>query len=129
MKNTFKKIVASVMAVAAMAVSAVGVRASAATSTDSYSKFEWDIDGSDAYSKLTNTSGTSRYAQAVVFSYSLSGAYNGQSTPDEHVIATSSYVKSSGTPYGNSYEFHGTLYQGTHPYGTPLAVWVRTMSR
>lgn len=129
MNKKIKKIMACLMATASLATGMVGLSASAYTSADSYSEFTWYIEGTDAKAKLKNTSGTSRYAQVVVFSWGLDGSYKGQSTPGYGNISNNGLVSTSGTPYGTSYEFDGTLYLTGLPQGTPISTWVKTLSR
>lgn len=129
MNKKFKKFAACLMATASLAIGMVGMSASAYTATDSYSKFTWWIDGTDAKATLKNTSGTPRYGQVVVFSWGLDGSYKGQSTPAEGVIPNNGSITTSGTPYGTSYEFDGTLYLTGAPQGTPISTWVKTLSR
>ena len=70
MKKSLKKIMASALAVATMAVSVVGMNANAITQTDAYSSFTYNRYYTSANCTMDNTSGTSgRYIQSSMTIY------------------------------------------------------------
>ena len=127
MKNTFKKITASIMAVASLTVSAVGIGANAATASDSYSTFGWSWNGSRNTVSITNSSGATRYAQVNAYGYNAAGAYVGHIGNDEKYLSDNATLSDSGDIYGaTSITYGGILYTSTVPVGTPLSSWTRS---
>ncbi len=126
MKKTFKKIAASVMAIASLSTCAMGISASAATATNSYSIFEWNRSGTSVSVSLTNTSGVSRYAQVNAYGYNSAGAYVGHIGNEASISDGSSVSKSGSISGATSVTFGGTLYSGTRPVGTPITTWTKS---
>lgn len=127
MKNTFKKIVASIMAVASLTVSSVGMGANAATASDSYSTFSWSWTGSYNKVSITNSSGATHYAQVNAYGYNAAGEYVGHIGKDEKYLSDNDTLTSDGYIYGAaSVVYGGTLYTSTSPVGTPLSSWTRS---
>lgn len=124
MRKTFKKVAASVMAVASLAVGMVGMSTNAATATDPYSKFTWGKSGSKASCALANTNKANRYAQVAIYLYDAQGNYITH-VSNHGVIGDSESISTSTTQYAASYEYLGTLYLTTLPQGNPLSTWVR----
>jgi len=127
MKNTFKKIAASIMAVASLTVSAVGIGANAATASDSYSTFSWSWNGSSNTVSIKNTSGATRYAQVNAYGYNAAGEYVGHIGEDNGGLQDNKTLSKSGNIYGaTSVVYGGILYTSTSPVGTPLSSWTRS---
>ena len=127
MKNTFKKVAVSIMAVASLTVSAVGMGANAATASDSYSTFGWSWDGSSNTVSITNSSGATRYAQVNAYGYNAAGAYVGHIGEDDGELKDNRTLSKSGNIYGaTSVVYGGILYTSTVPVGTPLSSWTRS---
>lgn len=145
MKNIFKKVMASVMAVASLAVGMTCVSANATDYTssakssvitiplnqdsDAYSVFNWGRQGSTVAARLTAKSGT-RYGQVAVYGYDSTGGYVGHISNGKILYATSPNiddrrVEVQGTLSAYSYTFYGTLYLTSQPVGTPISIWVK----
>ena len=127
MKKTFKKTIASIMSVVSLAMCVTGMSASASsgTQTDSYSKFYYYRNYTDCGCELTNTSGSSRYAQVSMTVYTNNGT---KYRSNEGVIANRETI---GCYYSGNIitgvEFYGTLYSGTAPYGSPFSSYYATL--
>lgn len=148
MKKTFKKIAASVMAVATLAVGMVGMSVSAAAQdetikepeitasnitiplnqdSDDYSVFNWGRSGSTVAVRLTAKSGT-RYGQVSCYGYDSKGVYVGHIGNEGVLYATNASKKSvekQGTLSAYSYTFYGYLYLTGQPKGNPLSNWIK----
>lgn len=125
MKKTFKKAIAGLIAVASLSVCMVGMSVNAATVSDSNSIFEWNRNGSSVYVALTNTSGTTRYAQVNCYGYDSAGGYVGH-IGNEAVLADGEKVSKSGNITASSYVYQGYLYASGTPHGTPTKVWTKS---
>ena len=122
MKKSFKKIIASITSVLSLTMCVTGMSTSAATRTDSYSKFYYYRNTLDCGCELTNLSGAPRYAQVSMIVYTQNGTYfpgnHNSALPNGNTVGC----------YYNGYvitgvEYYGTLYYNTTPYGTPLSSW------
>lgn len=125
MKKVFKKSIASVIAIASLSVCMVGMSVNAATVSDSNSIFKWNRSGSSVSVALTNTSGTTRYAQVNCYGYDSAGGYVGH-IGNEAVLSDGDEVSKSGNITASSYVYQGYLYSGSTPYGTPTKVWTKS---
>ncbi|MCD7811703.1 MAG: hypothetical protein LUG91_07630 [Ruminococcus sp.] len=125
MKKAIKKIAVTVFTTASLSALMVGMNANALTASDSYSIFTWNRSGTSVSSSLTNTSGSSRYAQVNAYGYNTAGYYV-SNIAKEGTLAQSESVSTSGTISAATYTFGGTLYSGTTPTGTPLSSWIKS---
>ena len=118
MKKTFKKIAATVMAVAALAVGTVGMTVNADYSaSNQYSTFTWYRSGTYGKVSLTNNSGARRYAQVNIYGYNTAGKYVGN-LGNSGIIAQGKKLDKKGTiNYAASMAFGGFLYSSTKPVG------------
>lgn len=126
MKMTLKKIAASVMAAATLAVGAAGMTASAATVYGSYGTFTW----STRSAQTKNTTGTSRLVTASVTVYRDStGAYvttsSGSNSGGNGTTASASV--SSATYPSSSYNFklYGAVYGSTSSNSGVVESWTK----
>ncbi len=124
MKNIFKKVIASVMAVASLAISVTGMTSSA-ISENNYAKLTGYRSGSYIKACLLNKTDSSRYGQVACYAYTSTGAYvthisNSGIIPPHQTLCVESYNFPSNSTY--IYEADGTLYLTNVPQGTPLAV-------
>lgn len=148
MRKTFKKVAASVMAVASLAVGAVSMSVSAAAQdetvkepeiaarsisiplnqdSDDYSVFNWGRSGSTVAVRLTAKSGT-RYGQVSCYGYDSKGVYVGHIGNESVLYATNASKKSvekQGTLSAYSYTFYGYMYLTGQPKGDPLSDWIK----
>ena len=125
MNKITKKGTASIMAIATLTTSSVGITASAATASDGYSTFKWNRSGTYASVSLTNNSGLNRYAVINAYGYNAAGEYV-NNIGNDGVLADNATMSKDGYINGaTSITFGGYLYSITYPTGDLLSYWKR----
>lgn len=130
MKKAIKKIAVTVFTTASLSALMVGMNANAssATVTDSYTKFYYYRGTTSATCTLTNTSGSSRYAQAAMTVYLLDSSTKYTAKENNSLSSGSSVTTSyDGSSTITGVEYRGTLYTSTTATGDPLSAWRKTL--
>ena len=124
MNTTYKKIFASIMTVASLAIGVTGLSASAYTDSSSYGAFEW----STTSAKTTNITNTKRRVAANITVYRDGTGEYVTGNGGENVGTYGTYAYASVPSYSSSsYNFKciGTVYNGDSPYSGVAYTFVK----